>query len=237
MATASASASAPATRRTWLTSHMGRKLLTAATGLFLLTFLVVHLLGNLQLFAGDGGTAFNEYTYFMTHSPLIKAAEYILFAGFLGHIVLALAVNAKTRGARKSRYKVYKPAKQVPVASRFMVHTGIVFLVWLIIHLYSFWFHRITSDIEEREYWNVATPFGEVVEKFGNLGFVIFYVIAMLFMLTHLSHGVYSALQTVGLTINKKIDRVARAFAWVFAVVVSLAFAAIPIGVYVIHHT
>lgn len=221
--------------RSFLALSIGQKVLTALTGLFLVTFLVEHLVGNLYLFAGDGGKAFNEYTYFMTHSTFIAVVEPVLFGAFLLHIVLTLRLNALSRAARKTRYAVQAAAKSVPFASRFMVHTGLIFLVWLIVHLSTFFYSRITTEVEELLPGN-ATPFDEVVHKFGNVWFVAFYVVAMLVMSTHLSHGVYSACQTLGLTVNKGIDRGVRTFSLAFAVVISLGFAAIPVAVYFLHH-
>lgn len=217
-------------RPSWLSSHIGRKVLTAATGLFMIIFLVEHLIGNLLLLAGDGGVLFNQYTYDMTHNPLIKVVEVVLFGSILGHVVLAVTMNLKAMAARKTRYKVYKPAKKVPFASRFMLHTGLVFLVWLVIHLMTFFYSRITTDVEELIPGN-ATPYDEVVHKFSNPVFAIFYVVAMLIMAVHLSHGLFSALQTLGLTVNKRVERVARIASWGFAVVVSLGFAIIPLAV------
>jgi succinate dehydrogenase / fumarate reductase, cytochrome b subunit len=198
----------------------------------LVVFLVEHLIGNTLLLIGDGGQAFNQYTYDMTHNPLIKIVEFVLFGSIIGHIALTLYLNAKSRGARKSRYAVSRPAKSVPFASRFMVHTGLFFMVWLVVHLVAFFGSRITTDVEELFPGYPVTPFSEVVHKFSNPWFVAFYVVAMLVMATHLSHGLYSAIQTVGAVVNKKIDKSVRVIAWVVSILLSLGFAAIPIVVY-----
>ncbi len=87
-----------------ITSTLGRKLLMALTGLFLVLFLVVHLAGNLQLLSSDGGQAFNVYAKFMTTNGLIKTTSYLLYATFVAHIVWSLLLtmyNSKARGPEK----------------------------------------------------------------------------------------------------------------------------------------
>ena len=76
-------------------SNIGKKLIMSLTGLFLVTFLIVHVSGNLLLLKGDEGKAFNMYAYFMTTNPVIKAASYILYSTFLVHIIYALLLTIK----------------------------------------------------------------------------------------------------------------------------------------------
>ena len=89
-----------------ISSTLGRKLLMALTGLFLISFLVVHLIGNLQLLANDGGESFNLYAKFMTTNPVIKTTSYLLYATFIIHIVWAILLSAQNRKARTVRYAV-----------------------------------------------------------------------------------------------------------------------------------
>jgi succinate dehydrogenase / fumarate reductase, cytochrome b subunit len=218
----------------FFTSVIGRKILVALTGLFLVTFLIEHAIGNLTLFYNDGGKAFEEYSFMMTHNPLIKAIEYLLFASILGHIILALVINARSRGSRKSRYAVNRPSKKVPVFSRYMVHTGIVVMIWLAIHLYSFFWQRVL-DPSMVEVGSPNNIYGLVIHKFSNIWFVLFYVVSMLLMSFHLSHGIYSGFQSIGVVVNKKLERGVKAFAWGFSVVISLLFASFPIYIYYTH--
>ena len=83
-----------------VSSSIGRKIVMAVTGLFLCSFLVVHLIGNLQLFKGDGGLAFNTYSHFMSTNPLIRVAEIILVAGFVFHIYESVMLTRRNQAAR-----------------------------------------------------------------------------------------------------------------------------------------
>ncbi len=109
------------------------------TGLFLVTFLVVHLSGNLQLFMSDNGVAFNTYTKFMTTNPLIRVAEWILFAGFIVHIIYAIILTRQNRKARPVRYAYSNPKGSSTWFSRNMGVTGSIVFIFLAVHLYMFW--------------------------------------------------------------------------------------------------
>src|SRR5258708_13752433 len=96
------------------TSSLGRKLVMALTGLFLILFLVVHLSGNFQLLKDDEGKAFNVYAEFMTTNPVIKVISYGNYTFILLHIFLALALTRKTRAARGSERHQLTRAKSSP---------------------------------------------------------------------------------------------------------------------------
>src|SRR5688572_3878299 len=121
-----------------LTSTLGRKVVMALTGLFLILFLVVHLIGNLQLLHNDGGKAFNVYAKFMTSNPLIKIVSYVNYAFILIHIVWALLLSIRNRKARGPEgYAVVKNSS--PWTSRNMGILGTLILIFLVIHLKTFW--------------------------------------------------------------------------------------------------
>ncbi|MEM6261008.1 MAG: succinate dehydrogenase cytochrome b subunit [Bacteroidota bacterium] len=117
---------------------IGRKLVMGLTGLFLISFLFVHLTGNFQLFLGDNGVAFNTYTKFMTTNPVIRAAEIILFSGFILHIVFAAILTRENKKARPESYK-FKSNKGSSWFSRNMGISGSIVLVFLVSHLVMFW--------------------------------------------------------------------------------------------------
>ena len=108
------------------------------SGLFLVSFLLIHLLGNLQLFAGDGGAAFNAYTRFMSTNPLIKVLEWVLFGGFIIHILYATMLTIKNNAARGTKY-VKRSNAGASWFSRNMFITGSVIFIFLVVHLISFW--------------------------------------------------------------------------------------------------
>lgn len=120
-------------------STLGRKLIMGLTGLFLSLFLVIHLIGNLQLFKDDGGKAFNEYSYFMTHFLPIKIISYLLYISIILHAVYALIITARNKKARNVQYAQYNGAANSTWSSRNMGILGTVILVFLVIHMKTFW--------------------------------------------------------------------------------------------------
>ena len=204
------------------TTSIGRKIVMAATGLFLVTFLIVHLSGNLLLLKNDGGVAFNEYSEFMATSPLIRVPEIILFAGFLLHIVWGLGLALKNQKARPTRYKVNRAAENSTFYSRFMVYSGMVVLIFLLLHLWQFFFiHRILGTQE--------TMYETVVMAFRNPIFSIGYLVAFVLLAFHLAHGFQSAFQSLGLQVNKRLHRRLTSAGLAFSVLICAGFATIPL--------
>lgn len=142
-----------------LTSSIGKKLLMALTGLFLCTFLVVHLIGNLQLFKNDGGYAFNNYAVFMTTFPLIKIVSYVNYALILFHAFWGLYITYKNRQARPIGYAMVKNSSSI--FSRNMAILGTIMLVYLVVHMSDFWYR----------YHNEVLPYVKYTEQItsGNI--------------------------------------------------------------------
>ena len=128
----------------WLTdalkSSLGRKLVMALTGLFLVLFLVGHLMGNMLLFAGDGGQAFNEYARFMTSTPAIQVLSIITYVSIILHVVYSIVITRKNRQARPVSYAVSNSSENSLWNSRNMGILGTIVLIFLVIHLKSFWY-------------------------------------------------------------------------------------------------
>lgn len=123
----------------FLTSSIGKKLLMALTGLFLCTFLVVHLIGNLQLFNHDEGYSFNTYAVFMTSNPLIKTISYGLYAIIIFHAVWGLMLVARNKKARPVSYAVVDGKANSSWTSRSMGLLGTIILVFIVTHMTQFW--------------------------------------------------------------------------------------------------
>ncbi len=213
---------------------IGRKLLMALTGLFLCTFLVTHLIGNIQLLKSDQGEAFNGYAIFMTSNPIIKTVSYLLYASILGHAIIALILIIKNRKSRPQRYVLED--NQSSWASRNMGLLGTIVLTFIVIHMKDFWW----------EYHYAALPMytlsdGKVVKDlyllvmnaFKSPIYMGLYVICMVAVGYHLWHGFESAFQTLGLR-HKKYTPAIKTFGKAFSVLVSAGFAAIPLYVYFI---
>jgi succinate dehydrogenase / fumarate reductase cytochrome b subunit len=132
------------------------------TGLFLCTFLVVHVVGNLQLFYHDEGLAFNQYTVFMTSFPLIKFISYGLYAFILLHAIDGLWLAYRNRKARPVKYAAWN--NQSTWASRNMGILGTILLVFLVVHMGNFWYQYKFGYLPYRQYEeNLAT--GEITSK------------------------------------------------------------------------
>ena len=117
---------------------LGRKLVMALTGLFLISFLLIHLIGNLQLLKNDGGHAFNVYAEFMSTNPLIQTISKVNFSFILIHIIWSAMLTLKNRQARGSaRYEV-SSSKSSIWSSRNMGILGTIVLVFLVVHLKDF---------------------------------------------------------------------------------------------------
>lgn len=213
----------------FLTSSIGQKLVMSLTGLFLILFLVVHLIGNLQLLINDGGQAFNEYAYFMTHNKLIKTVSYLLYAFIVIHAIQGILIWRKNRMARSSRYAVNK-SNGASWASRNMGWLGVVILAFILVHMYQFWLQMKLGNTEMVSYGGkeVKDLYSLVSLAFKDIGFVIFYVASMVFIAFHLWHGFQSAFQTLGLN-HKKYTPFIQGLGKVYAIVVPLGFALIPL--------
>lgn len=215
-----------------LTSSIGRKLLMALTGLFLILFLAVHLAGNLQLLKDDGGQAFNIYAQFMTSNPLIKTVSYVNYALIVIHIIWALLLTLHNRKARGSeRYAVTNGS--ATWSSRNMGILGTLILVFLVIHLKGFWAQMHWGGIPTKTYDGVEVKdlYAVVNLAYSNIWYVLVYVVSMAVVGFHLWHGFISAFQTLGLN-HQKYNPVIKFVGKAFAIVVPVLFALIPIVMY-----
>ncbi|MFN8407463.1 MAG: succinate dehydrogenase cytochrome b subunit [Sphingobacteriaceae bacterium] len=120
-------------------SSLGKKLIMALTGLFMCIFLVVHLIGNIQLFKNDDGQAFNSYAYLMTHFVPIKVISYLLYTSIIVHAIYALVLTTKNKKARPIGYAIQHGAANSPWTSRNMGILGTVLLLFIVIHMNTFW--------------------------------------------------------------------------------------------------
>ncbi len=121
-------------------STLGKKFVMGLTGLFLCTFLVVHMIGNLQLFKNDQGLAFNLYAVLMTTNPFIKTVSYLLYLSIIGHAVQGIYLVFKNKQSRPVQYAVYDGKASSTWASRNMGLLGTILLVFVAVHLSDFWF-------------------------------------------------------------------------------------------------
>src|SRR6201996_1158349 len=133
-------------------SSLGKKLIMALTGLFLCTFLIVHLGGNLLLFKHDDGFAFNVYANFLTHFPPIEVAAYILYLCILVHTLYALILTIKNRKARPVSYASANKSR-ASWSSKNMGLLGSILFLFIVIHMSDFWYaYKYSHKVAYKEY-------------------------------------------------------------------------------------
>ncbi|MBI3579451.1 MAG: succinate dehydrogenase cytochrome b subunit, partial [Ignavibacteriales bacterium] len=173
-------------------SSIGKKVTMSLTGLFLCTFLVEHLIGNLLLFRNDGGRMYQAYTEFLVGNVVIRTIEIVLFASLVGHALSGVSVWFLNKRSRPQKYEVYRLKDNTPLASRITMLTGSIVFLFLVIHLRTFFIGSRFAAEEPNMYEMIRTAFASPT-------YSIFYVVALAFLAYHLKHGFQSAFQTLGL--------------------------------------
>lgn len=227
---------------TWVTqtlsSSLGRKVVMSLTGLFLSSFLIVHMAGNLQIFKGDNGRAFNEYTYFMTHNPVIITISYLLYTSILVHALMSFILTRHNRASRPVKYAYSRPEANSPWSSRNMGILGTVLLFFLIIHMRTFWYEMHFGSVPMAEYdgKQYKDLYVVVKEAFSQWWYVLFYIISMAAVGYHLAHGFQSGFQSLGIRHTKYTPVIEFVGRYFFALIIPVAFAAMPIYVFLQVH-
>ena len=217
----------------FFTSSIGRKLIMSLTGLFLILFLAVHLVGNLQLLANDGGESFNLYADFMTSNPLIKTISYGLYFFILLHAVQGLILWAKNRAARGGQgyaVKVNSAVNTNARVARSMGWLGTIILVFILLHMYQFWLQMKMGAVEMVNYdgAEVKDLYTLVSAAFEDPTYVVIYVVSMIIIAFHLWHGFQSSFQTLGIN-HQKYTPFIHGLGKGYSILVPLGFAIIPI--------
>jgi succinate dehydrogenase / fumarate reductase, cytochrome b subunit len=174
-------------------SSLGKKYLMALTGLFLVSFLVVHLAGNLLLY--KSAESFNIYSEFMATNVIIRVLEIGLVLGFGAHIIDGILLTIANRKARPEGYVKYEIKQTAVSFSRYMAVSGTIILAFLVVHLRSFTIeHRFINPGKETAYELVTNAFST---GWGGW-YWLFYVVAIMLLGFHLNHGFQSAFQSLG---------------------------------------
>ncbi len=220
-----------------LSSSLGKKLLMAMTGLFLIVFLIGHLLGNMLLFKDDGGQAFNEYAKFMTTTPAVLVLSILTYISIIAHVIYSIIITIHNRKSRPVQYAVSNASANSVWTSRSMGVLGTLVLIFIVIHLKSFWFEMKFGSVPIVAYdsGSIKNLYLIVVEAFSQSWYVAFYVIAMMVLAFHLSHGFKSAFQTLGLA-HIKYTPLIKTIGTAFAIIVPTLFASMPIYMYMKFH-
>lgn len=211
-----------------LSSSIGQKLIMGVTGLFLISFLIVHCGINALIFFNDGGVTFNKGADFMGTNWLIRTMEIVLFAGLLLHIIKGYSLTRQNMGKRPVQYAVSGGNHNSKWYSRSMGLLGTLLLLFLIIHLKHFW---ITSRFTDQITGGHITLFEEMKIIFSELWVVILYMLSMISLGYHLMHGFQSAFQSLGLN-HKRYTPLIKASGIVFSIVFPILFALMPLVMY-----
>jgi len=219
----------------FLSSSIGKKIFMSVTGFFLMSFLLVHLGINLLLIFDDTGTLFNQGANFMATNPIIKVVEPILALGFILHIIYASILTISNIVARPIKYSRVNQTQASSWASRNMFILGSLIFIFLVLHIMNFYWkikveHSLAAiTINGEEMHNTyALVKGLFTNNSFGLIYSILYILGAIFLGVHLTHGFWSAFQTIGLNNDlwrKRLEFLGK----VFAIIIALGFSIIPI--------
>jgi len=213
-------------------SSVGKKIMTGITGLALCLFIIGHLLGNINLFIGED--AFNLYTHKLESlGGFLYILEALIAVGFVVHAVVGISIWIKKREARPVSYDVVSNAggsSKKSLSSITMIYTGILLLIFLILHLKTFKYGpQYTSYIDG--VGEVRDLYRLVIEVYQSPGYVIFYVVLMIMLGFHLRHGFWSAFQSLGVT-HPRFKGVIFTTGIIFSIVMAVGFLVMPVWIY-----
>ena len=218
----------------FLTSSIGKKIILSLSGLFLIAFLCVHLALNLLLIVDNSGELFNIGAHFMATNPIIKIVEPILAIGFIIHIILASILTLQNRGARPIKYDLRRQSGNCTWSSRNMYILGGLVLIFLFVHLWNFWWKikfagdpllteiNVDGTTMENTYALVAGLFK------SSIIYCFLYILGGIFLGLHLTHGFWSAFQSIGFC-NQIWRKRLECLAKIFAFIIAAGFSIIPL--------
>jgi succinate dehydrogenase / fumarate reductase cytochrome b subunit len=225
----------------FFTSAVGRKIVMALTGIFLILFLIVHVGLNACIFydlkwldPNDNGEMFNKASHFMGSTVVMRLLEIVLFLGFIIHIIQGYVVEAKNVTKRKQGYRVGLGNRGSTWMSRSMAVLGTLIFLYLIIHISQLWVpSRITHNLEEVTYngTTMHNSFLRMYEIFQQPWVVILYLAGVMALAFHLWHGFVSSFRSMGVH-NKKYVGMLKGLGYGFTIVVCVLFALMPISMY-----
>jgi succinate dehydrogenase / fumarate reductase, cytochrome b subunit len=216
-------------------SSIGKKYIVAVTGAIMFLFLAGHMAGNLLVFAGRD--IFNEYALFLqstAHGTGVWAARLVLLTSLVAHVAATISLARANRAARRP-YE-FDATVQATRSSRIMMWSGLTVLAFIIYHIlhftlrvandYGTYYDRTSAGVIRHDAWRM------VIEGFSWAPAVIFYLIALTLLCSHLSHGIASTFQTLGFR-SKRSQSLIQRFGWVYSIVIYLGFISVPIAVFV----
>jgi len=217
----------------FFSSSIGRKVLVALTGAVLVLFILGHMIGNLLVFAGPD--MINEYAVFLKtsgHGMLLWGARIGLLICVAVHIIFTIKLSAENQSARKQPYG-NKKYRRASVSSRYMMVSGSIILIFIVYHIMHFTLH-VGNNYETLHYdlhgKQVHDVYAMVVQGFSWVPASLFYIVAMGLLCSHLSHGVASMFQTLGVT-TARTQPFFQRLAQGYAVLIFVGNCSIPLAV------
>lgn len=216
------------TWKLFFTSSIGKKLIMGLTGIFLITFLIVHAGVNSCIFLNDNGETFNKVAHFMSHNWIVRFLEVGLFAGLIAHIVQGLMLWQQNKKARPVQYYMNKAEKNSTWYSRSMGILGVLLLLFLVMHMAHFFVGTKVALYSGDRPHNL---FEEMREVFSHGWIVGVYLLGIVALFWHLYHGFQSAFQTLGIN-HKKYTPLIRAIGTGYSIIICILFALMPVAMY-----
>lgn len=216
-----------------LTSSIGKKFLMGLTGLFLISFLIVHATINGMIWFNDSGVTFNKWAHFMGTNLIVRTLEIGLFAGLILHIVDGLYLYVKNREARPVKYAYNDESANSPWYSRSMAILGTLILLFLTVHLSNFWLKTRFTGVEQYglDAEHQENLFAMMQQIFQSPVIVSIYLVGCFSLFWHLLHGFKSAFQTLGLN-HVKYNEAIAVTGIAFSIIVPVVFALMPVSLF-----
>jgi len=205
-------------------SAIGKKVVMAVTGMIGIAFLIAHVAGNLLAFRGS--EALNAYSAFLKSTgELLWVVRVVLIVSVILHVIAAYQLTMQNRAARPIAYTRREPQVST-LASRTMRWSGVLLLVFIIVHI----LHFTTGNINPTGLFSPTDVYGNVVGSFRIWWVSLFYIVAMIALGAHIYHGAWSSVRTIGFA-QASPNPLHRRVALVLALFLWLGFTAIPVGV------
>lgn len=212
-------------------STLSRKILMCVTGLFLSFFLLIHFLGNLQLFLPQeqAHLQFNAYSHFLSGNIIIKIVSYVLYTSIIVHAVDGLIITLRNRKSG-GIYRTDNRKRASTWASRNMGILGTLILIFLVIHFQNFWYVYKFGNLPLDDHGN-KDLYILVITVFKEWWYVLIYVVSMIALCYHLIHGIQSAVRTLGV-FHPKFVRWFKYAGIAYSLIISFGFALMPIYIF-----
>jgi succinate dehydrogenase / fumarate reductase, cytochrome b subunit len=219
-------------------SSIGKKLVMSISGIFLMLFLLVHLTTNLLLLVGDG-EIYNKAAHMLATTPALKTVEILLALGFIFHILYATIITLKNRKARPIPYSKSASNELTTWSSRNMYILGFTILAFLVLHLINFFLKLRFGQVPEVTYDGGITHMHNsylLVSEFfiDYWWYNLIYIVSAILLGLHLSHGFWSAFQTIGIN-NKSWLKRLEVVSFIYAIIIAAGFTIIPLYFWFIH--